>query len=121
MRFRRFSKGSEMTAQSRSQAIAHLNSLPINRRAEQLLPPTWVNPGCLHVLTLAQWGTSEGIYPELEGVVAAVVDREPHEAMALVTGDGEGGEVLHPTALDNLEPEPAASLILEAISDRMNE
>lgn len=110
-----------MTAENRQQVISHLNSLPLNRAAQRLLPPDWTNPGSLHVLTLAQWGTQQGIYPELEEKLGALLTQEPRAAMAYVVEAPDGSEVLHPTALDSLSPEEAASLILEAVSDRMNE
>lgn len=119
MNFRPFSKESEMTAQTRYQAIAHLNSLQINQTAGALLPPDWRTPTSLNVLSLAQWGTENGIFPELEEQVLMLDNGDPAHAMSWVTEAPDGGEVLAPDALEGLSREDAASLILNSISDRM--
>jgi hypothetical protein len=46
--------------------ISRLIDLPLNKAAEKLLPPDWTDPGNLHVLSLALWGTQHGIYPRLD-------------------------------------------------------
>lgn len=104
---------------NRWQRIALLNGQPPNVSAGKLLPPDWINPENLHVLSLALWGTQQGIYPQLDFQVTLLSQGDPDRAMVWVTECPDGGEILAPEGLNNLDAEQAAEQVLENISDRI--
>jgi hypothetical protein len=107
---------------SRQKLIARLNNLPLNLAAAKLLPPGWSNPRVLHVLALAQWGAQEKALGTAgdEEQVRLLQEGNPQVAMQWVAENREGDEILAADALDNLQPEEAAGLVLENIQSRMD-
>ena len=111
-----------MLEQSRQKLIVQLNNQPLNQAAAKLLPPGWNNPRVLAVLALAQWGVQErelGTAGDLEQL-RLLQEGNPKVAMAWVTENREGDEILAQDALDGLDPTSAADLVLESIQDRMD-
>lgn len=114
-----------MTAASRSQVLARLNGLPPNLTAKALLPPHWVDPSNLNVLTLAAWGLEQGLTvetPDRDPPQEAIAEQvfhlqqaDPDVVMALL--DGPEVQALPADALNGLTPTQGATTVLEAIRD----
>lgn len=102
---------------SRIKIIQALNSEGLNLAAGEKLPAGWRNDTVLHVLSLAFWGTwDRGQLPGLDGQVLRLMEADPRRAMAWVSENRYGDQVLAPDALDELDAEAASALVLENIS-----
>ena len=117
---------------NRHETIVHLNAEPLNAAAGALLPADWLGDVSLNMLSLALWGTENGVRLELPGgriTDEAVLDEllhlhdaDPTRVMALFDGESAGDDQLvSPNALDGLDRETAARYVLEAIRDLLTD